>query len=186
VTPIMGSRSPAPRSTASNAPTRVPVGPAMEVRPPPGRGKERSWSCATSRAWAPPQPGRMTRPRERPPLGAARWRSPGHGGSSAAMGLSWGSRPPSARRRRHRRGKAAGRLHHHRRNARSCRGGWRRHGGLRLSNKLHRHGQHRCAQRCRHHHHHQGCRPHPRCRERPRRGGATRKPGSLPRERRIP
>jgi hypothetical protein len=40
VTPIVGSGSLAPRPTASNAPTRVLGGPTMEVRPPPGRGKE--------------------------------------------------------------------------------------------------------------------------------------------------
>jgi hypothetical protein len=180
----VGSRSPAPRPTASNVPTRVPAGPATEVRAPPGKGKERSQSrsCTTSTAWAPSRPGRATRPRERPPPGAARRRSPGHGGSSAATGLSWGSQPPTTRRRRHRRGRAAGRLHHHHRNARSR----RRRGGLRHNNKLHCRGQHRSAQRRRHHHHHQGRRPRPCRREHPRRGATTRQPGSLPWERRIP
>jgi hypothetical protein len=113
-TPIVESGSPAPRPTASSVPTKAPASPTMEVRPPPGKGKGRSWrrSHATSTTWAPSRSermsrstpsrsARMTRCEKRPPHRAAgTMRRPGHGGSAAARDPSWGSRPPSARRRR--------------------------------------------------------------------------------------
>jgi hypothetical protein len=185
----MGSRSLAPRPTASSAPTKVPAGPATEVRPPPGRvkGRKRSRSTATSTMWAPPRPGETMRHGERPLPGAAKRRGPGHGGSSAAMGPSWGSQPPSARRRRSRRGRVAARLRHHCRSTHSHKGGRRRRGGLRRSGELHHHSQHRSTQRRRHHHHHnQGRRPRLRRQGCPRREDPTRRSGSLPREGRTP
>jgi hypothetical protein len=187
----VGSRSPAPRPTASNAPTRVPAGPATEVRPAPGKGKgkgrNRSWSATTSRMWVAPRPGDTTRRRECPPSEAAKRRGPGHGCSSAVTAPSWGSRPPSARRRRRRRGRAAPRLHHLRCNAGSHKRGRRRRGGLLHCNRLHRRRQRLSVQRRRHHHHRsQGHRPRPRLQGRPRWEGPTRGPWSLRWERRTP
>jgi hypothetical protein len=54
--PNRGSISPAPRPTARNAPTRVPVGPATEVRSPLGKGKgrNRSWSATKQNVGATP------------------------------------------------------------------------------------------------------------------------------------
>jgi hypothetical protein len=187
--PNHGIQITAPRPTASSAPTKVPVGPATEVWPPPGRvkGRNRSRSAATSTMWAPPRPGEMTRRGKRPPPGVAKRRGPGHGSSNAAMGPLWGSRPPSARRRRSWRGRAAPKLHYHCCNTRRCRGGWRRHGGLLRSNRFHRRRQRRSAQRRRHHHHRsQGRKPRPRRQGCPRREGPTRGPGSLQWERRNP
>jgi hypothetical protein len=60
-TPIVGSESPAPRSTASNAPTEAPADPATEVRLPPGKGKGRSRSYATNTTCAPARTARMMR-----------------------------------------------------------------------------------------------------------------------------
>jgi hypothetical protein len=101
-TPIVGFGSPAPRLTASSAPTKAPAGPAMVVRPPPGRGRRRSLSQSGRAVRSTPsRPTRMTRCGERPPPEAARsTRRPGHGGSTAATDPSWGSRPPSARKQR--------------------------------------------------------------------------------------
>jgi hypothetical protein len=95
VTPIVGSISPVPHPTASNAPARVPADPATEVRPPPGKrkGKNRSQNATTSKVWAAPQPGEMTRRGEQLPPGAARRRGPGPGGSSAVTSPTWGAGP---------------------------------------------------------------------------------------------
>jgi hypothetical protein len=99
----------------------APAGKGKGKEPEPERRHKQNMGAATSRIWAPPQPGDTTRCRERPPPGAAKRRGPGHGGSSTVTAPSWGSRPPSARRRRRQRGRAAPRLHHLRRNAHSRR-----------------------------------------------------------------
>jgi hypothetical protein len=151
VTPIVGSISPAPHPTASNAPARVSAGPAMEVRPPlgKGKGKNRSRNAATSKVWAAPRPRETMRRREQPPPGASKRRGPGPGGSRAVTAPTWGSRPPSARRWQRWRGRAALGLRRLRRNSSNRR-------------RSHRRRQRRGAQRRRHHHRSQGHMPRPR------------------------